>query len=75
MIIVAPEAAGELRDRGYVYQRLECWRPALQDLTEYLEREPDAADLDEVRARDGGAVAALRAPQLRDWFPGRGIQG
>ena len=51
MIIVAPEAAGERRDRGYVYQRLECWRPALQDLTDYLEREPDAADLYEVRAR------------------------
>jgi len=50
MIIVAPEAAGERRDRGYVYQRLECWRPALQDLTEYLEREPDAADVHEVRA-------------------------
>jgi regulator of sirC expression with transglutaminase-like and TPR domain len=51
MIIVAPEAASERRDRGYVYQQLECWRPALQDLTEYLEREPDAADLHEVRAR------------------------
>ena len=51
MIIVAPEAAGERRDRGYVYQRLECWRPALQDLTEYLEREPHAADVHEVRAR------------------------
>ena len=50
MILVAPEAAGERRDRGYVYQRLECWRPALQDLTEYLEREPDAADVHEVRA-------------------------
>jgi regulator of sirC expression with transglutaminase-like and TPR domain len=50
MIIVAPDAAAERRDRGYVYQRLECWRPALQDLTEYLEREPAAADLDEIRA-------------------------
>jgi len=50
MVIVAPEAAGERRDRGYVYQRLECWRPALQDLSEYLEREPDAADVHEVRA-------------------------
>ncbi len=39
------------RDRGFVYQRLECWQPALKDLTEYLEREPDAADLDEVRMR------------------------
>jgi len=51
MIIVAPEAASERRDRGYVYQALECWRPALQDLADYLEREPDAVDLDEVRAR------------------------
>jgi regulator of sirC expression with transglutaminase-like and TPR domain len=51
MIIVAPDAAAELRDRGFVYQRLECWRPALQDLAAYLERAPDAADVDEVRAK------------------------
>jgi len=51
MVIVAPEAAGELRDRGYVYQRLECWRPALKDLAEYLEREPHALDMEEVRAK------------------------
>jgi regulator of sirC expression with transglutaminase-like and TPR domain len=50
MLIVAPEASGELRDRGLLYQRLECWRPALKDLTDYLEREPDAPDLDDVRA-------------------------
>ena len=51
MIVVAPESAAELRDRGFVYQRLECWRPALQDLAEYLQREPDAVDQDEVRAK------------------------
>jgi len=51
MIIVAPDAAAELRDRGMVYQRLECWRPALKDLADYLEREPDASDIDEVRAK------------------------
>ena len=51
MIIVAPESAAELRDRGLVYQRLECWRPALKDLSDYLEREPDAADADEVRVK------------------------
>jgi len=50
MLAITPEAAAELRDRGYVYQRLECWRPALADLTAYLERDPDAADFDEVRA-------------------------
>jgi regulator of sirC expression with transglutaminase-like and TPR domain len=51
MLVVTPEAHAELRDRGYVYQRLECWRPALQDLSAYLEREPDAPDAYEVRAR------------------------
>ncbi len=51
MIVVAPDSAAELRDRGMVYRRLECWRPALKDLTDYLEREPDASDVDEVRAK------------------------
>lgn len=51
MLVVAPEAVAEVRDRGYVYQRLECWQPALRDLTEYLERDPDAADHDDVRVR------------------------
>jgi len=50
MLVVYPEASGELRDRGYLYQRLECWRPALKDLSDYLERVPDAPDLDDVRA-------------------------
>jgi regulator of sirC expression with transglutaminase-like and TPR domain len=51
MIAVAPDDATGLRDRGFVYERLECWRPALQDLAEYLEREPEAADLHDVRSR------------------------
>jgi regulator of sirC expression with transglutaminase-like and TPR domain len=50
MLVVSPEASGELRDRGYLYQRLECWRPALKDLTDYLDLEPDAPDIDDVRA-------------------------
>src|SRR5207237_652248 len=51
MLLVAPDAPAELRDRGIVYQRLECYRAALKDLRDYLEREPQASDLDEVRAR------------------------
>jgi len=50
-LIVSPEASAELRDRGLLYQRLECWRPALKDLSGYLEREPEAPDTDEVRAK------------------------
>jgi regulator of sirC expression with transglutaminase-like and TPR domain len=51
MLVVAPDASSELRDRGYVYQRLECWRPALKDLRDYVEREPEAPDLDDVRVK------------------------
>jgi regulator of sirC expression with transglutaminase-like and TPR domain len=51
MILVAPDAPAELRDRGYVYERMECWRPALEDLRAYLGREPDAQDVEEVRAK------------------------
>jgi regulator of sirC expression with transglutaminase-like and TPR domain len=51
MLLLTPDASAELRERGLVYQRLECYRAALKDLTDYAEREPDAPDLDEVRAR------------------------
>ena len=51
LLVVAPDAFGELRDRGLVYQKLEAYRAALKDLHDYLELEPDAADADEIRAR------------------------
>ena len=51
MLVVAPDATAELRERGIVYQRLECYRAALKDLSDYVEREPEAADMDEVRVR------------------------
>jgi regulator of sirC expression with transglutaminase-like and TPR domain len=51
MLLVAPGSTSELRDRGLVYQRLECYRAALQDLSGYLEREPEAPDFEEVRVR------------------------
>ena len=51
MLVVAPDSTVDLRERGIVYQRLECYRAALKDLSAYLEREPEAPDLDEVRSR------------------------
>ena len=51
MLVVAPGSAAELRDRGIVYHRLECYRAALKDLSDYVEREPDAADFEDVRVR------------------------
>jgi regulator of sirC expression with transglutaminase-like and TPR domain len=50
MLVVSPDAHGELRDRGFLYQRLECWRAAQADLARYLEREPLAGDRDDVRS-------------------------
>jgi regulator of sirC expression with transglutaminase-like and TPR domain len=62
MIAVAPDDATGLRDRGFVYERLECWRPALQDLRAYLERDPNAHDVVEVRGRV--AELSLRCARL-----------
>ena len=51
LCIVAPDSGTDLRDRGLVYERLECWRPALDDLRAYIAREPQASDAEQVRAR------------------------
>ena len=51
MLVVAPDSTADLRERGIVYQRLECYRAALKDLSDYVEREPDAPDLEDVRTR------------------------
>ena len=51
MLVVAPEAHGELRERGLLYQRLECYRAALKDLQDYSALEPEAPDIDDVRAK------------------------
>jgi regulator of sirC expression with transglutaminase-like and TPR domain len=50
-LIVAPDSSSDLRDRGVVYQQMQCYRAALRDLTDYVAREPDAADVEEMRAR------------------------
>ena len=51
MLLVVPESAEELRDRGLLYQRLECFRPALSDLQNYLRRRPQAPDASEIHAK------------------------
>jgi regulator of sirC expression with transglutaminase-like and TPR domain len=51
MLVVAPEAHGELRERGLLYQRMECYRAALKDLQDYSALEPEAPDIDDVRAK------------------------
>jgi regulator of sirC expression with transglutaminase-like and TPR domain len=51
MLVLAPDSSADLRDRGIVYQRLEAYRAALKDLSDYVEREPNAPDFHDVRVR------------------------
>ena len=44
ILLVAPEAVVEFRDRGLLWIKLECHRPALADLERYLAAAPRAAD-------------------------------
>ncbi len=61
MLVVAPESAEELRDRGLVYAQLECFRPAAHDLEHYLRRRPGAPDGPDIRAR----LVALKSAAAR----------
>jgi regulator of sirC expression with transglutaminase-like and TPR domain len=50
-LVVTPDSTSDLRDRGIVYQQLQCYRAALQDLRDYVAREPEAMDADEMRVK------------------------
>lgn len=51
ILLVVPELPEELRDRGLIYERLECFRPAAADLQNYLRRQPNGADAAELRLK------------------------
>ncbi|MFQ5935417.1 MAG: SirB1 family protein [Acidiferrobacterales bacterium] len=51
MLLVLPDQPQEVRDRGLIYQELECSQAALSDLSRYLELAPDAADAQAIRTR------------------------
>ncbi|HET6436721.1 MAG TPA: transglutaminase-like domain-containing protein [Anaeromyxobacter sp.] len=57
LVLLAPEAGEELRDRGLISARLGLRPAAARDLGAYLERTPDAPDASEIRE----VLAALRA--------------
>jgi regulator of sirC expression with transglutaminase-like and TPR domain len=63
MLLVVPESAEELRDRGMLYQQLECFRPALSDLQNYLRRRPKRLTRWTCMA-DRRAAAGLREIEL-----------
>jgi len=60
ILLVAPDAPHELRDRGLVYEKLECFGAAAADLERFLELAPDDESAGAVRER----LAILR-PRLR----------
>jgi regulator of sirC expression with transglutaminase-like and TPR domain len=49
ILLLVPEAVIEYRDRGLLWGKLECHRPALADLERYLAQAPRAADARTVR--------------------------
>lgn len=51
ILSIVPHSAEDLRDRGLIYQQLECVHAALEDLRNYFDLEPDATDAVDIRAR------------------------
>ena len=51
IVVADPGQATEIRDRGLIYQELECSRAAVLDFERYLELDPDSSDSDGIRSR------------------------
>ena len=51
ILLISPNLPEELRDRGLIYERLECSQSALEDYRRYIELEPNAPDTREIRSR------------------------
>jgi regulator of sirC expression with transglutaminase-like and TPR domain len=49
ILLLTPDAPHELRDRGLIYQRLECYRAALADLERFLKLAPNDETADTIR--------------------------
>lgn len=47
--ILLPNEVEEIRDRGLAFARLDYLRPAIADLSKYIEATPDAEDAPEIR--------------------------
>lgn len=51
ILALAPDEPGEIRDRGMLFDQLECFRPALADYQRYLTLDPEAREAESIRAR------------------------
>lgn len=50
MLLLTPDAPREIRDRGLIYEQLECYGAAMVDLERFLRLAPDDPSVDVVRA-------------------------
>jgi regulator of sirC expression with transglutaminase-like and TPR domain len=55
LLVLDPASAQDIRDRGLIYLRLECFKQALEDLQRYLSLSPQAEDAEAIRDQ----IAAL----------------
>jgi regulator of sirC expression with transglutaminase-like and TPR domain len=50
MLLLSPDSPREVRDRGLIYEQLECYGAAVVDLERFLQLAPDDDSVDVVRA-------------------------
>jgi regulator of sirC expression with transglutaminase-like and TPR domain len=62
LLVLVPDSPDDIRVRGLLHERLECFGAASEDLRRYLALVPDAPDADRVRARL--AELARRGPTI-----------
>jgi len=61
LLLMDPESAEDVRDRGVIYAALDCYGLAARDLEAYVALAPRAADAEELRMR----IAVLREKASR----------
>jgi regulator of sirC expression with transglutaminase-like and TPR domain len=61
VLVLAPDSASEIRVRGLLYEQLECFAAALDDLRRYLALSPEAPDAEQMRERIANLARAAPA--------------
>jgi regulator of sirC expression with transglutaminase-like and TPR domain len=56
ILLLTPEVASGFRERGYLYELLDCSSAAVEDYRRYLELLPDASDAEVLRERLPGLI-------------------
>lgn len=51
ILLVAPDSVSDIRERAYIYDRLDCFASAIKDYQHYLVMTPNAEDIALVQAR------------------------